>query len=152
MRVEYVNPFIKATYETFNKMLGVEIDVGNPVRDKSRLEEFYVSSNIGLSGEAQGVISLCYTKESAYSHVTRFVSAEKKVTESEMIDGIGEIVNIVAGYSKKFLTQFNIEISLPNVVLGEDHGLWFPKGTDSIAVPINSEIGGFAMEIALKTP
>ena len=152
MKVEYVNPFIKATHETFKKMMMVDLEVGSPLKHKNRLDHFYVSSNIGLSGEAQGVISLCYTSDSAYAYVARFVGSDQSVSENEMIDGIGEIVNIVAGYAKNFLTQFSIDISLPNVVLGDDHGVWFPKGTDSIVVPLNSGIGRFAMEVALKTP
>jgi chemotaxis protein CheX len=70
----------------------------------------------------------------------------------EVTDGIGELVNIVAGNAKQYLTQFNLSISLPKVVVGRNHSVASMSGVPTIVVPIISSLGEFAMEISLKTP
>ena len=83
--------------------------------------------------------------------VTTFVGGGK-LSQSDIVDGIGEIVNIVAGYAKKDLTEYDLSISLPNVVLGEGHQVTVPTGVPAIVVPFDSPLGHFSMEVALVTP
>ncbi len=109
-----------------------------------------ISGVIGLSGLAQGIIAIGFSKDSALSTVTKFIGG--KVNKSEMIDAVGELVNIVAGYAKKDLTEYDLAISLPNVVLGEAHHVTTPTGVPAIVVPFDSPLGNFSMEVALITP
>jgi chemotaxis protein CheX len=67
-------------------------------------------------------------------------------------DAIGEIANIIAGNAKQHLTQFNLSISLPKVIMGKDHTIASQRGVPTIVVPFESPLGNFAMEVSLKTP
>ena len=58
MDVSYVNPFIKATVETFKTMLNLDLVTGTPMLKKDAEHSYDVSGVFGLSGEAQGVISI----------------------------------------------------------------------------------------------
>ena len=73
------------------------------------------------------------------------------LNEDEMVDGIGEIVNIIAGNAKQHLTNFNLSISLPNVIIGKKHTLAGQSGSPTIVVPFSGDHGKFAMEVSLKT-
>ena len=151
MDVSYVNPFLKATNETFKTMIGIDVSMSKPII-KTTTEHLYdVSGVIGLSGEAQGTIALSFAKVASLKIVSKMIGMDIKVVGADLTDGIGEIANIVAGYAKQYLTEFKVSISLPNVVIGNSHALAAPSGVANIVVPFNCELGQFAVEVALKT-
>ena len=151
MDVTYVNPFILSTIETFKTMMKIDVVPQKPELKQEPGPMYDISGIIGLSGNAQGSISLSFPKIVALKTVSAMIGAEIKIVGPEITDGIGEIVNIIAGYAKKNLTQYNLAISLPNVVVGKDHSVTSPSGIATIVVPFISAIGNFAMEVSLKT-
>lgn len=152
MDVAYVNPFINSTVETFKTMMKVAATAGKPYIKKSGKPTFDVSGIIGLSGQAQGAISLSFPKAVALKVVSAMLGTEIKIVGPELTDGIGEVANIIAGYAKQNLTQYGLTISLPNVVVGQNHTIASPSGIAAIVVPFTSDIGEFVMEVSLKTP
>jgi chemotaxis protein CheX len=151
MDVSFINPFVKATVETFSTMLSIKLQTGNPLLKQNAKHSYDISGVIGLSGEAQGVISLSFPKILSLKIVSSLLGEDIKVVGPELTDGIGEITNIVAGYAKQFLTQYKLSISLPNVVIGSNHRIEIQSGIPTIVVPFDCSIGNFAMEVALKT-
>jgi chemotaxis protein CheX len=151
MKVAYVNPFVKATVDLFKTMMNIDITIGTPQLKSAPQPTHDISGIIGLSGKAQGSIAISFPKITALKIVSKLIGSELKVIGPELTDGIGEIVNIVAGYAKKDLTEFNLSISLPNVIIGKDHVLAGQTGVPTIVVPITCVLGDFAMEVALKT-
>ncbi len=152
MDVAYVNPFIVSTIETFKKMLNTDIKPGKVALKNSIVHTYDVSGIIGLSGEAQGSICLSFPKVIALKVVSALLGMEIKIIGDEVADGVGELANIVAGNAKQHLTNYNLSISLPKVVIGKDHQVASQRGIPTIVVPFTSSLGEFAMEIALKTP
>jgi len=151
MDVSYVNPFIGSTIETFKTMVFIEATPKKPELKKDAVHSYDISGVIGLSGEAVGNIALSFPEDVALKAVSKMVSAEITKIDKELTDAIGEIVNIVAGYAKKDLTQFNLSISLPNVIIGTGHKIMAYGDVPTVIIPFGSEIGDFAMEITLKT-
>ncbi len=151
MDVSYVNPFIIATMETFKTMLNEQVKTATPVLKNEAEHTYDVSGVIGLSGEAQGVISLSFPREVALKVVSALLGTTIKEVGPDITDGIGEIANIVAGYAKQYLTEFKLQISLPNVVLGSGHKITVQRDVKTIIVPIITSMGELAMEISLKT-
>jgi len=151
MDVNLVNPFLKATTDTFKTMMGIELQMDKPVVRNSTDHQYDVSGVIGLSGEAQGSIAISFSKITALKVVSKMLGVELKIVNADLTDGIGEIANIIAGYSKQYLTDYKVSISLPNVVVGSGHELIAPSGVSTIVVPYTCELGEFAVEIALKT-
>lgn len=111
-----------------------------------------VSAVIGLSGKAVGSIAMAYDEATARKTISRMVGVDVGNSPAALTDGVGEIVNIVAGYAKKDLTQFNLEISLPQVVRGANHAVFTPSDIECVIIPFDTEFGHFNMEIALITP
>jgi chemotaxis protein CheX len=70
--------------------------------------------------------------------------------DADLIDAIGEIANIIAGFAKRDLSSLNLSISLPNVILS-NHILAGLSGAPTIIVPFSCPLGGFSMEVSLKT-
>jgi chemotaxis protein CheX len=151
MDVSFVNPFLKATNDTFKTMIGIEPVMEKPIVKNTAEHHYDVSGVIGLSGEAQGTISISFSKITALKVVSKMLGTELKIIGSDLTDAIGEIANIVAGYAKQYLTEYKVSISLPNVVIGNGHELVAPTGVNTIVVPYKCELGEFAVEVSLKT-
>jgi len=151
MDVSYINPFIKATIDTFTTMLSIELKTGNPVLKVDAVHTYDISGVIGLSGEAQGIISLSYPKDVAFALVGALLGTTISDVNHELIDGVGEITNIVAGNAKQYLSNFQLKISLPNVVIGSGHRIEVQSGVKTIIVPLVGDLGEFVMEVSLKT-
>jgi chemotaxis protein CheX len=151
MNVAFVNPFITATILMFKTMLATEIVPGKPHLKAKPEPSHDVSGIIGLSGNAQGSIAISFPKLVALKVVSKMLGSEIKVVGPELSDAIGEIANIVAGNAKQDLTQYQLSISLPNVIIGKDHVIIGQSGVPTIIVPFTSALGEFAMEVSLKT-
>jgi len=151
MDVSYINPFIIATDHCFKTMMSLSIKPENPFVKKYPLPAYDISGVIGLSGEAQGSISLSFIRADATTFVKKMLGNPDSISDDEMIDGVGEIVNIIAGYAKQYLTNFNLSISLPSVIIGPKHTLAGQSGSPTIVVPFKSDLGTFVMEVSLKT-
>jgi chemotaxis protein CheX len=152
MNVAYVNPFITSTISTFKTMLHVEVKPGKPRLKKDEQPIHDISGIIGMSGSAQGAIAISFPKTVALKAVSAMLGSEIKIIGPELTDGIGELVNIIAGNAKQYLTEYKLTISLPNVIVGRNHSIIPPSHTPSIVVPFIGVIGEFAMEVSLKTP
>ena len=152
MDVAYVNPFITSTVETFKTMLNLEVKPGQVQLRSDTKFSYDVSGIIGLSGDAQGSICMSFPKLLALKFVSKLLGTEIKIIGPEIADGIGEIANIIAGNAKQHLSQYNLSISLPKVVVGPGHYVASQQGVPTIVVPFISSMGNFAMEVSLKTP
>jgi chemotaxis protein CheX len=149
--VSYINPFIIATDNCFTKMMNLTINAQQPLIKKYPYPEYDISGVIGLSGEAQGSISLSFSKATATRFVKTMLGNIESINEDDLIDGVGEIVNIIAGNAKAYLTKFSLSISLPNVIIGNNHTLAGQSGSPTIVVPFTCQTVTFIMEVSLKT-
>ncbi len=151
MNVHYINPFISSTIETYKTMLNCIATPGKPILKQAPYTTYDITGNIGLSGSAHGSISLAFKEKAAVDTVSAMLGTTLSADKPEIIDGIGELVNIIAGYAKKDLTEYNLEISLPSVIIGRDVVVTVPSGVSAFIVPFSSRISNFTMEIALET-
>ena len=151
MDVSYVNSFLKATHTTFSTMMMMDIKVGTPNLKGNISMNYGISGSIGLTGNAQGFIALSYPKHLALSVVSKLIGSEVTDIGSEVADAIGEITNIIAGYAKQFLTDLNLAISLPSVIIGSDYQIVGFSNIPIIVVPLQCEFGEFFMQVSLKT-
>lgn len=150
MKAELINPFIHASVNLFNTFLNMDVTVGKPFLkgDKNSLLE--VSAVIGLAGETQGAVVLTFTREIAVKMISNFVGHDYKYLSNEVLDGVGELVNIIVGNAKKDLNGHRISISLPGVVTGRDYKIHWPDGTPVISIPFTCSLGNFALNVSLK--
>lgn len=148
--IEHVNPFLKATIETYKLMLGDTPVAGKPKLVAGTGINYDISGVIGISGELRGSVSMSYPKECAIKSVSAFMGEEMKDLDSDVMDAIGELANIVAGYAKKYLTDFSVDISLPTVIKGEGLVIKEPPDVFSFIVPFKSQYGEFDVGVGLK--
>lgn len=156
IKVEYVNPFISSTVNTFTTMLGL-----NPTKKAISVKEDFnsttdISGVIGMSGNASGNVVLGFPKRLALKAVQRLLglSDDVKCIDSDVTDAIGELANMIAGGAKKQLNEFgfNITITPPNIVVGRGHRIFTQSGAPALSILFDSEEGEFTLDVCLKTP
>ena len=147
----YIEPFVQATQETFQTMLSVDVEPGKAYIKKKLLLNYDVSGAIGISGGAQGLIALCFTEPVALKIVSSLIGMDFDVPQTEVMDAVGELANIIAGYAKKNLKDFTYTISLPNVVVGKNHVITVGRiGVPTSIVPLKCRFGEFALEVTIR--
>lgn len=150
MKAEFINPFVKASEYLFKEYLELDVEIGKPYlkQDGDILNE--VSGIIGISGDTIGAIVLSFPMETAIEIISIFTNHKFKFLSNEVLDGVGEFVNIIAGNAKKYLEDFTISISLPGVVTGKSYNIHWPDNMAVIIIPFYSEIGNFTLNVSLK--
>lgn len=149
MRVEYINPFVKSLVTTFSTMLSCTATRG-ALRLKTDVHpQFDISGVIGLSGKAAGTVVVSLSKEVALKATSAMLMTETTEINSDVIDAVGEITNMVAGAAKAELSEYELSISLPSVITGRGHEVRFPSNVTPICVPFETEWGPLNLEVGL---
>lgn len=116
--------------------------------DPQNLSE--VSGIIGLAGETVGAVVLSFSRETASAMVLKMEGRTYNALGTEVIDGVGELINIIAGNAKKDLVEFRVEISLPGVITGTTYRIHWPEGIPVVSIPFRSEAGPFSVNVSLR--
>jgi chemotaxis protein CheX len=126
---QYIQPFVQVSKAVFKNLLNCEIVPGRAyfIRKEAFLD-WDISGIIALTGEVKGLISISMKSPTAAKIAGCLVGEETGFSEADVVDAIGEIVNIIAGNVKKNLEDlFKIIISLPTVVRGKAHAVVIPE-------------------------
>jgi chemotaxis protein CheX len=150
MEVKYINPFIAAVKHVFKTMLGTDILIS-----KARLKapdegNADVSAVIGFSGDAAGCVILCFRMDAAVKTASKFAGAEMSAQNPDFSDALGELANMVAGQAKAQFEGMSVSISLPSVIIGQDHEVLQSKVAPRLLIPCDSPLGRFAVEVAME--
>ena len=99
-----------------------------------------------------GSVSLCFSKQVAVRVASKFAGQELSIYETELLaDALGELTNMVAGQSKAKLAEANISVSLPRVILGDQHRMLESRSSPVLVLPCDSALGRFSMEVTMLT-
>lgn len=150
MKAQYINPFLIASMNLFKNYLGVDCSSGAPFinHDPQNLDE--VTGIIGLAGETVGAVVLSFSRDTAIGIASKMAGKKYLNLSNEVIDIVGELVNIVAGNAKRDLLEFRINISLPGVLIGEGSKIKWPASVPVITIPFQSEVGAFSVNVSLR--
>ncbi|HAJ80210.1 MAG TPA: hypothetical protein DCO75_10625 [Fibrobacteres bacterium] len=141
--------FLESAIKTFQKMIMVEL---SQFIDSDKLTVLFdISGVIGFSGDIVGNCALRMSEQGAQQAVTR-LTGESVEQSSEIGDGIGEFVNMIAGNAKAELQNLNISLSFPEIVRGKGHEIGFHRHSDIIELFFNSEIGEIGVIVAFSDP
>jgi len=152
MQAEHINPFLTAVSNTFSTMLQCEARRGEmSLAANPGGQTFPVSGVIGLSGKAAGTVVINLSEEVAIKGASAMLMMELTELDADVIDAVGEIANMVAGQAKAELEEYDLSVSLPNVVTGKGHEVRFPSDAKPIAVEFDTDFGPLRLVVGLET-
>lgn len=149
VNVEYINPFINSAVTVFRTMVNCELERGKPYLKGMAQPEFEISGVIGLSGKATGTVVLSLGRDVAIAVTERLLGEAPEQLNADVVDAVGELTNMVAGNAKMRLEQLEMSLSLPNVIMGKNHTVEFPRGVTPIGIPFESPIGPICLDVGL---
>jgi chemotaxis protein CheX len=148
-RIEAINPFINSVHEFARTMLGTEFTAGSiMVSERCGRPEDLVAF-IGLGGPVRGTVVLSFPTESALGIVGKLLGATYDDIDDDVIDGLAEVLNIVAGMAKKDLVGENdipFVLTLPSVMSGNAQRIDHPRSIWA-EIAFNSSLGSFSLQV-----
>ena len=150
LRVEYVNPVIVATQTVFETMLSCKPKRTDLILKDTMTPKYELSAVIGVSGKAAGTIVLSLSREAALEVLNRMVGIVASEINAEVCDAVGELTNMIVGQAKAQLEQWELSISIPNLVTGKNHVIHYPSNVKPICIEFESDIGPFAIEVGFS--
>ena len=135
--VELVAPFIKATHKTLDTMCATKITRKSVAVKKGYKMSGDISALIGMSGTISGTCAISLPEDLAVQLIESLV-CEKVQGVNDMVvhDGVGELVNMIAGDAKASLssTKYKFDITLPTIITGQGFEVYNRSGTRCVSV------------------
>lgn len=94
-----------------------------------------ITGMIGLHGKATGFVAVNMPERFAMAAVSGLLDEQCSQLSSQVVDGVGEITNIVVGGIKKALATTPHAVShitVPSVIVGNGYQIAFAKGLDFV--------------------
>jgi chemotaxis protein CheX len=135
---DYIVPFVEVTLSTFKDFVGVEVSAMHPhYLEPDKGLEWDVSSVIGLSGIVRGAVIISMRAELAIKLTDTLVGTPHTEIDTDVVDVVGEIVNIIAGNIKPKVPKGDkIVISIPTIIKGKELSIaWPSKQTRILCIP-----------------
>jgi chemotaxis protein CheX len=151
VKAEYINAFVESIGNVFEMMLSTPLQRRQLRASTTGFERVgeTLTSVIGISGKASGVVALVFPNKTAMELAKRFLGCEVNDENGAVTDALAELVNMVGGSAK---AKFNLdpppELSLPTVIAGHDYKMRYPTKSAWFEVPFSSNAGDFVMELS----
>ncbi len=146
MTARHLKPFVEGVQELVSTMLQSSCDVADPPGDTNA----DVTGVICLNGETQGQVALSFSRATATRMVAQLLCLDEvEVDDGILGDGVGELANIVAGMAKGRFSdpQDHFTLSLPAVVVSEDHQLSLFNADGVIHRRVITSLGDFSLRV-----
>lgn len=152
MKVEYINPFIKATTEVFKTMLNTEIKTGKPYIKASPYVADTLIIMVGITGEIRGQATISMGVEIA-KKVASTMMMGMPVEELDELSksALSELANMIMGNSATLLFNqgINIDITPPTMMMGNNMQI-SAGAMRTVCVPLISALGEFILDVSVK--
>ena len=152
MKVEFINPFIKASTEVLKMIAQVDFTTGKPYMKISPFTPSSVLIVVGITGEIQGqaVISMSYELAKAVASKMMMGMPVEELDEMSK-SALSELGNMIMGNTATLLfnNNINVDITPPSLMVGE--GITISSGSmTTIGIPLTSDIGTMNLDISIK--
>lgn len=136
----------KSVYEMFTMMSSIEIKESS----EAKLND-YLTGCLQLHAEDfNGLVRVEIEKPFAMSTVSDMTGVHvDDLQEDFIMDGVGEIVNMITGFTKSKLRDNNISFDLtpPFIIYGKDYGIKFKNSVRRDKLFYSSKFGDLAIEV-----
>jgi len=126
-----------ASVESCLQMCELNVRVVGVTKIPVQLPKTPITGLIGLSGKCTGFISVSMPERVATLAISNMSMEQYHTITAQVVDGIGEITNIIAGglKTKLFDSPWTVNhITVPSVILGDNYNISYSKGIEYCGV------------------
>ena len=152
VKAQYINPFLESTYKLFDATFDMKPTAGTCFLVKNQIKHRWeISGVMILTGSAIGIVSIRLTRHLSLKLLEKSgIYYETTEERDQLTNGmIGELVNIIAGNASSRLSGYNIKVSVPFVVQGENHSIAWPENAPIIGIPFTTAYGPFVVNVSM---
>lgn len=151
---EFINPFLNATVHVLSVQAQITAEAGAVFMKKpTDTMTGDVSGVIGIvSDHFNGSVVISFPEKTFLKVISNMLGEEFTKIDKEIVDGAGELTNMIFGQAKIVLNEkgYGIKTAIPSVVSGKDHSLSAFTKAPVVVVPFTTEHGKFFIEICLS--
>jgi chemotaxis protein CheX len=153
MNVEFINPFLSATVNVLKTMAFMEAKPGKPYVKKEGGACGDVSGIIGITGPANGSMSISFSSPCILKIVANMLGEECAEINDDIKDAVGELTNMISGTARNELGTkgFTFQIAIPTIVSGAGHQIKHQCKGPTVAIPFETACGSFVVEVSLDS-
>lgn len=154
--INFINPFLAATLHVLKVQASIEATPGKVYLKKDNTSTLSgdVSGVIGIVSDTfNGSVVISFPEQTFLKVMSNMLGEEFTELSKDILDGAGEITNMIFGQAKVTLNDrgYGIKIALPTVVSGKGHTLQgTSKSGPTVVIPFTSPAGNFFVEISLS--
>ena len=131
-------------------MLGWKIEAGESSKSKHFQSKHEISGIIGFSGALRGNMVIGMDQDFAFAVAEAFFGGTPTSIDSEVVDMVGELANMIGGNAKERLITTGVNLGLPMVICGKGHRVSFDPGSEVEILPFSCVHGAFTLEVAIR--
>ncbi len=151
---EFINPFLTATIHVLKVQAETDAKPG-PISVKKASDQHSgdVSGIIGIISETfNGSVVISFPEATFLKVISKMLGEEYTKIDKDIIDGAGELTNMIFGQAKIVLNEkgYGIKTAIPSVVSGKNHIMSAMTKGPKVVVPFESSAGNFFVEICLS--
>lgn len=152
---DFINPFLNATLHVLSVQASVQAQAGKIYLKKDG-DKFQgdISGVIGIVSDTfTGSVVISFPEKTFLAIMSGMLGEEYKTLSQDLIDGAGELTNMIFGQSKVVLNEkgFGVKTAIPSVVSGKDHSLSPQTHGPIVVIPFTSSAGPFFVEICINS-
>ncbi len=152
MKVEYINPFITATFDILKNVGSFNPQKGKLTLKNKPVPSYGVSVLVGVIGEVKGQVMYSMSEDTAMKIASAMMMGMPVTEFDEMAkSAISELSNMITGNASTSLASqgLEIDISPPTLITGSNVTVT-TSAIQTIVVPVEMEAGIFEINIALE--
>jgi chemotaxis protein CheX len=151
MRVEYINPFVEASYNILKEVLASEVIRGELYLKSTSTPVLGVAALVGLAGDVEGRVLFDMTKDTALG-IASVMNGEKLTVMDDLAKAtIQELANMITGQAVTKLTDlgFKFDLTPPALFTGENMEV-SSSSVEALIVPMKLSVGKIEINVAIR--
>ena len=140
-----VEALTQSTQDIFQTMCGFEMKPAGVQHTVDNRAQYELNGIISISGKLKVTAVLSLSKQLAFNVVQAFLGAPADSVNSDVIDVVGELTNMICGNAKERLSIQGLSLGLPTVVAGQSMIVAFESGLDISQLSFESVEGSMSI-------
>ena len=122
MKAEYINCVMAGVLDVIDQCFHVECKKGKPYVYHYDINLNHLSAVIRMAGDKKGAFVIALSEDDAKKMARALIMEEKQFLDKDVMDAIGEIINMISGSATGKLTEirFTFKLSTPIFDLGKN--------------------------------
>lgn len=157
MRVEYINPFVEASYRVLRDLLGgAAVKRGELYLKSTAMPMMGVAALVGLAGDVEGRVIFDMSVETAMN-IASVMNGEKLPEFDDLAKAtICELANMITGQAVTKLQElgFKFDLTPPALFVGEKMEIaalpGLSENVEALIVPLVSACGKVEVNVAIR--